>query len=174
MADSQKLNTYFSFVFLIRNQTQMDRSRGDQTRISTDTKLSPSFSTTTSMPMDLRPNQNQGEVFAFLLHSGTYSKYIVLLLLLSILLYSWSCLLVLGVGKWSVIKYFLCVAAVVSLLHYFCSGHFARKQNGGDSAKVLVVPVVLLVWKRAAELILCRILGFRCKLLGYIESFTYI
>ena len=79
MADSQKLNTYLylSFVFLIRNQTQMDQSRGDQTRISTDTKLSPSFSTTSSMPMDLRPNQNQGEVFAFLLHSGTYSKYIV-------------------------------------------------------------------------------------------------
>ena len=79
MADSQKLNTYLylSFVFLIRNQTQMDQSRGDQTRISTDAKLSPSFSTTSSMPMDLRPNQNQGEVFAFLLHSGTYSKYIV-------------------------------------------------------------------------------------------------
>ena len=79
MAYSQKLNTYLylSFVFLIRNQTQMDQSRGDQTRISTDTKLSPSFSTTSSMPMDLRPNQNQGEVFAFLLHSGTYSKYIV-------------------------------------------------------------------------------------------------
>ena len=139
MADSQKLNTYLylSFVFLIRNQTQMDQSRGDQTRISTDTKLSPSFSTTSSMPMDLRPNQNQGEVFAFLLHSGTYSKYIVSSSLNSVVFV----IMFISIGCREMIRHqiFLCVVAV-SLLHYFCSGHFARKQNGGDSAKVLVVP----------------------------------
>ena len=72
MADFQKLNADVSFVFLIRNQTQMDQSGGDQTRIPTNTKLSPSFSSASTMLMDLRPNQNQGEVFAFLLHAGTY------------------------------------------------------------------------------------------------------
>ena len=115
----------------------MDQSRGDQTRISTDTKLSPSFSTTSSMPMDLRPNQNQGEVFAFLLHSGTYSKYIVSSSLNSVVFV----IMFISIGCREMIRHqiFLCVVAV-SLLHYFCSGHFARKQNGGDSAKVLVVP----------------------------------